>query len=48
MFYYHYPIIGRESRLPVYLISIDMHDCQPLTRRGTEYAYPHLFYTERE
>ena len=45
MFYYHYPIIGREIRLPVYLVSIGMHDCQPYTRRGTEYGYPQLFYT---
>lgn len=44
MFYFHYPIIGRESRFPIYLISIGMHDCQPLTRRGTEYAYPQIFY----
>ena len=42
MFYYHYPIIGREIRLAV---SIGMHDCQPYTRRGTEYGYPQLFYT---
>ena len=47
MFYFHYPIIGRESRLPLYLISIGMHDCQPFTRRGTEYAYPQLFYTTK-
>ena len=45
MFYYHYPIIGRESRLPIYLVGIGMHDCQPYTRRGTEYGYPQLFYT---
>jgi AraC-like DNA-binding protein len=47
MFYYHYPIIGREIKLPIYLVSIGMHDCQPLTRRGTEYAYPQLFYTTK-
>ena len=44
MFYYHYPIIARESRLPIYLFSIGMHDCQPLVRRGTEYSYPQIFY----
>ena len=44
MFYCHYPIIGRESRFPIYLISIGVHDCQPYTRRGTEYAYPQIFY----
>lgn len=44
MFFYHYPIIARESRLPIYLISLGMHDCQPLTRRGTEYAFPQIFY----
>ena len=44
MFYYHYPIIGREGRLPIYLFSIGMHDCQPLVRRGTEYGFPQIFY----
>ena len=44
MFFYHYPIIGRESRFPIYLISIGQHDCQPLTKRGTEFGYPQLFY----
>lgn len=44
MFYYHYPIIAREGRLPIYLLSIGMHDCQPLVRRGTEYSYPQIFY----
>ncbi len=47
MFYYHYPIIGRESRLPIFLISIGMHDCQPYTRRGTEYGCPQIFYTTK-
>ena len=47
MFYYHYPIIGREIKLPIYLVSIGMHDCQPLTSRGTEYACPQLFYTTK-
>lgn len=44
MFYYHYPIIAREGRLPIYLISIGRHDCQPLVRRGTEYSYSQIFY----
>ena len=44
MFYYHYPIISKEDRLPVYLISIGMHDRQPLVRRGTEYGFPQIFY----
>lgn len=44
MFFYHYPIIAKESRLPIYLVSIGMHDCQPYVRRGTEYGYPQIFY----
>lgn len=44
MFFCHYPIISREGKLPVYLVSIGMHDCQPFTRRGTEYDYPQIFY----
>ena len=44
MFFCHYPIISREGDLPIYLVSIGMHDCQPFTRRGTEYGYPQIFY----
>lgn len=44
MFFYHYPIISKEARLPIYLVSIGMHDCQPWVRRGSEYAYPQIFY----
>ena len=47
MFFYHYPIISREGRFPIYLVSIGMHDCQPFTRRGTEYVYHQLFYCTR-
>lgn len=44
MFFYHYPIISTESKLPVYLVSIGMHDCQPYVHRDTEYNYPQIFY----
>ncbi len=44
MFFYHYPIIGSESRLPIYLISLGMHDCQPYVKRGEEYNFPQIFY----
>lgn len=44
MFFYHYPIIALESRLPLYLIGLGVHDCQPLVRRGTEYGFPQIFY----
>ncbi len=44
MFFYHYPIIGAESRLPIYLLSLGMHDCQPYVKRGTEYSFPQIFY----
>lgn len=44
MFFYHYPIIARENRFPLYLISLGMHDCQPPVRRGTEYGFPQIFY----
>lgn len=44
MFFYHYPIISKEAKLPIYLVSTGMHDCQPLVRRGTEYTYPQIFY----
>ncbi len=42
--FYHYPIISHESRFPIYLVSLGMHECQPYVRRGTEYAFPQLFY----
>ena len=44
MFISHYPIIARESRLPLYLISLGMHDCQPPVRRGTEFGFPQIFF----
>lgn len=44
MFFSHYPIIARESRLPLYLVSLGMHDCQPRVKRGTEYGFPQIFY----
>ena len=40
----NYPIIARESRLPLYLISLGMHDCQPPVRRGTEFGFPQIFF----
>ncbi len=47
MFYSHYPILGSESRLPVYLVSLGMHDCQPYVKRGSEYNFSQLFYTTK-
>ena len=44
MFFSHYPIITHENKLPLYLISLGMHDCQPPVRRGTEYGFPQIFY----
>ncbi|MGN1089062.1 MAG: helix-turn-helix domain-containing protein [Huintestinicola sp.] len=43
MFFCNYPIIGSESSLPVYLISVGMHELQPHTVRG-EYPFPQIFY----
>ena len=47
MFFSHYPIITHENKLPLYLISLGMHDCQPPVRRGTEYGFPQIFYCTR-
>ena len=44
MFFYHYPIVGAESKLPIYLVSLGMHDCQPYVKRGNEYNYPQIIY----
>lgn len=44
MYFYHYPIIGTESKLPVYLISLGVHDCQPYVRREQEFNFPQIFY----
>ncbi len=44
MFFYHYPIIGSENRLPIYLVSLGKHDCQPYIKRGEEYNFPQIFY----
>lgn len=44
MFFSDFPIVGSESRLPVYLTSIGLHDCQPHTVRKEGYLYPQFFY----
>lgn len=44
MFFNHYPIIGTENKLPVYLVNMGMFDCQPYVKRGAEFGYPQIFY----
>jgi len=44
MFFNHYPIIGFENKLPIYLLNLGMFDCQPHVKRGEEYSFPQIFY----
>lgn len=44
MAFYDFPIIGSESGLPLYLVSVGLHRCQPHTARGEGYPYPQLLY----
>lgn len=47
MFFNHYPIIGSESRLPLYLVNLGMYDCQPHVKRESEYSFHQIFYCTR-
>lgn len=44
MHFYDFPIIRTENRLPVYLTSVGLHDCQPHLIRKDGYAYPQILY----
>ncbi len=44
MHFYDFPIIRNESSLPVYLVSVGLHDCQPHINRKEGYPYPQIFY----
>lgn len=44
MHFYDFPIIRSESRLPIYLFSVGLHECQPHTVRKEGYGYPQIFY----
>lgn len=42
-----FPIIQNENSLPVYLVSVGLHDCQPHIHRREGYPYPQIFYCTR-
>lgn len=44
MYFCDFPIIRSESRLPIYLFSVGMHECQPHTVRKEGYPYPQILY----
>ena len=44
MFFSDFPIIRSESRLPIYLFSVGMHDQQPHTVRREGYPYAQILY----
>ncbi len=44
MFYCDFPIIGDERRLPLYLVTVGKHICQPRTVRENGYPYPQILY----
>lgn len=44
MYFYDFPIIRNENRLPVYLTSVGLHECQPHTVRKEGYMYPQILY----
>lgn len=44
MYFYDFPIIRSESRLPIYLINMGLHECQPQTVRSEGYPYDQILY----
>lgn len=44
MYFSDFPIIRSESRMPLYLFTVGLHECQPHTIRREGYSYPQLFY----
>lgn len=44
MYFYDFPIIQTESKLPIYLFSVGLHEQQPHTARKDGYMYPQIFY----
>ncbi|MCR5815802.1 MAG: AraC family transcriptional regulator [Ruminococcus sp.] len=44
MFFCDFPIIGEESSLPLYLVNMGKHICQPKTTRGEGFPYPQILY----
>lgn len=44
MYFYDFPIISTESELPLYLVSVGMHELQPRIVREEGYSYPQILY----
>lgn len=44
MYFYDFPIISTESELPLYLVSVGMHELQPHIIREDGYSYPQILY----
>ncbi len=42
--FYDFPVITSESSLPLFLISVGMHECQPPVARKDEYADDQIIY----
>lgn len=47
MYFYDFPIISTESKLPVYLVNMGLHDMQPHTVREEGYSYHQILYCTR-
>ena len=47
MFFCDFPIIGEEKGLPLYLVTVGQHICQPRTVREKGYSYPQILYCTR-
>ncbi len=47
MYFYDFPIIRSESRLPIYLFSVGLHECQPHTVRREGYPYAQILYATK-
>ena len=44
LYFYDFPIIGSEAELPIYLVSVGLHETQPHISREDGYSYPQILY----
>ncbi len=44
MWYYEFPSLQGAEKLPIYLVSLGLHELQPYVSRAEGYPYPQFFY----
>lgn len=47
MYFYDFPIISGESNLPIFLVTMGLHELQPYIERESGYPYPQILYSTK-